>query len=423
MSFVIIKPRNHQKVLSSLANMLSFITSGRRSIEGISNIVSFDYHLLIIDSLVSIDGYDALNPRKTRIVRDAIFRLSKYKIKTVPYFKRAIDAEVQMIHKKRKCKFYVVFPTLINPISFPKTKCFSLAQSTIDVKNLDQIRQQFQIDIAMKQSSNQLSVKVHSFLMRRLNDITYLTLTRRASSPEQSFDSAQKVMDLFRGIVSFSLSRYTHYFQGGMPQPLAFVLPSPCFYVFAHDGAFRDYWPTWPLPFTLHIRTLNHQQVQVITALIKSFDQGLKRGNLVRRVLEPMLRLYGLALDQVDRGLTFLYLWQILELLALGHMERLSDLKKKKRIRSLLKDKLRKDVFEYLYKRRNLLVHEGRLDVRLEDELNALKSLCDYSISFLFENMNKLNDWRELKVYLQNIGLNKTEINLKIGVLREIIAD
>jgi len=57
MSLVIIKPKNHQKVLNLLANILSFITSGRRSIEGISNIVRFDYHLLIIDSLVSIDGY------------------------------------------------------------------------------------------------------------------------------------------------------------------------------------------------------------------------------------------------------------------------------------------------------------------------------------------------------------------------------
>ena len=330
MSFVIIKPKNHQKVLNLLANILSFITSGRRSIEGISNIVRFDYHLLIIDSLVSIDGYDELDPQKTRIVRNAMFRLSKYKIRTVPYFKRAIDAEVQTIHKKRKCKFYVVFPTLINPISFPKTKCFSLAKSTIDVKNLNQIRQQFQIDIAIKQSSNQLSVKVHSFLRRRLNDITYLTLTRRASSPEQAFDSTRKVMDLFRGIVSFCLNRYTHHFQGGMSQPLAFVLPSPCFYVFAHDGAFRDYWSTSPLPSTLHIKTLNHQQVQEITALIELFDQGLSRGNLAKKVLKPMLRLYGLALDQLDRGLTFLYLWQILELLALGHMEKLSDIKKKR---------------------------------------------------------------------------------------------
>ena len=64
-----------------------------------------------------------------------------------------------------------------------------------------------------------------------------------------------------------------------------------------------------------------------------------------------------------------------------------------------------KDVSECLYKRRNLLVHRERSDVRLEDELNALKSLCDDSISFFFANIDKLSYWKELDFYFKNISL------------------
>lgn len=424
MSFVTIKQRIHQRLLNLLRETLNLVSPDSGRIEGMSNIISFDRNLLIIDSQVSIAGYEEFDLQKMRIVRDAIVRLSKYKVRTVPYFKKAIEAEVRTLRRRRRYQFYAVFPTLIDLRSLCGIKHFSLAGNIVEVLNLEQMKKRFNIDSATEHSFMDLPGRTGRFLVANQNDIAYLTLERLEPTPVQAFANAGKIMDLFRAIISFSLNRNMYHAQGGRPQPLAFVSCSPCYYVFDRNGGFKDYWLDFSSPINLHLRRLNSQQVRDITRFIELFNQGLQRGrNLTEKVLEPMLRQYGLALDQSDRDMTFLCLWQVLEFLALAHLERLPDKEKGRRIQALSRSEREKEVFECLYKRRNLLVHRGRFNVRLEDELNALKSLCDYSISFLFEKIDKMDDWRALKYYLQNVILGKTEINRKMGVLREIMGD
>lgn len=421
MSFVTIKQRIHQRLLDLLRETLNLVSRDSGWIEGMSNTISFDRNLLIIDSQVSIAGYEELGLQKMRIVRDAIVRLSKYKLRTVPYFKKAIEAEVRTLRRRRRYQFYAVFPTLIDSRSLCGIERFSLARNILEVLNLEQMKKRFDMNRASTDSFMDLPGRTGRFLTAKQNDIAYLTLARLEPDSKQAFASAGKVMDLFRAIVSFSLNRNMYHSQGGRSQPLAFVSCSPCYYVFNRKGDFEDYWLDFSSPISLHLRRLNSQQVQDIMRFIQLFNQGLQRGNLTEKVLEPMLRQYGLALDQSDRDMTFLCLWQVLEFLALAHLERLPDKEKGRRMQALSRNKREREVFECLYKRRNLLVHRGRFNVRLQDELNALKSLCDYSISFLFENIDKMDDWRTLKYYLQNVILGKTEINRKMGVLGEIM--
>lgn len=422
MSRVTIKQKNDQGLLDLLTKLLGCVAPGGKGIDGVNNIISFDQYLMILDSLVSINGYEELDPEKVRIIKAAIFRLSTYKKRGIAYFKRAVEAQLRFIRRRSKREFYVVFPTLVNPASVSGVQHFSLGQNTIEVSNLAETRQRFEIDIAIRQSLVNMPKRTRSFLERRKGDITYLILVRTAFDGEQALKDAQKVMDLFRGIVTFSLTRNTYHWQGGPPHPLAHVLPFPLYYVFDRSGGLQDYWVGWPLPTRHYIRSLSDRGLKDIKRFIGLFEQGIEDGNLTEKILDPMLRKYGLASGQQDRGLTFLYLWQILEVVALGGEGQLPDTKKKKRIKALLENDLQRGVFECLYRRRNLLVHAGKFGVRLEDEINALKSLCDYSISFLFYNLDKINDLKDLQYYLQNIRLKEIEITRKIRILREMLS-
>jgi len=421
MSRVTIKQKNDQGLLDLLIKLLGCVAPSGKGIDGVNNIISFDQYLMIFDSLVSINGYEELDPEKMRIIKAAIFRLATYKKQSIAYFKRAIEAELRFIQRRSKREFYVVFPTLVNPESLSGTQHFSLGQNTIEVRNLAKTGQKVEIDTAIKESLVHMPIRTSSFLKSRKGDITYLILIRTTFDGQQALNDAQKVMDLFRGIVTFSLTRNTYHWQGGPPHPLAHILPFPLYYVFDRSGGLQDYWVGWPLPTRYYVRSLSDRGQKDIKRLIGLFEQGLEDGNLTEKILDPMLRKYGLASGQQDRGLVFLYLWQILEVVALGGEGQLPDTKKKKRIKALLANDLQRNVFKCLYRRRNLLVHEGKFGVRLEDEINALKSLCDYSISFLFDNLGKINDLKDLDYYLQNVRLEEIEKKRKMRILREML--
>ena len=131
MSRVTIKQQNDQGFLDFLTKSLGCVAPGRKGIDGVNNIISFDQYLMILDSLVSINGHEELDPEKIRIINAAIFRLATYKKQSIAYFKKAIEAELGLIRRRSKREFHVVFPTLVGPASLSGTQYFSLGQNTI----------------------------------------------------------------------------------------------------------------------------------------------------------------------------------------------------------------------------------------------------------------------------------------------------
>lgn len=408
------------KVEGILKEMLRYLQPGTNTISGINNIIHFEYSLLVLSSLLNIAGYEELSLRKRKVIHNAIFRLASYKNKTFNYFKKAVEVEVHRLRKQTREKFFVVFPALVNPDSFSGIQDFTLKAGKVNVKNLKKTQQKFDIQTAFKQSIRDHSMRE---LLRILPRITYFVVDQQAISSQDALSGATEIVNLLRAIINFFLCRGTYHLQGGRPGPLAYILPSPYYYVFDRNGVYKDFWFEYPYPSGHYVdpKHITTPQINKIQGLIGQINRAFEEGNLAKEVLEPMIRSYGSALDQIDRCLVFLYFWQSLEFLVLRHKNHVTDDQMKRRVKSLLRNDLAKDTFDYLYKRRTSLVHRGRFDVRLEDEINALKSICGISISFLLANINSLKDWKALEFYFENMGFKTDEISLKIDVLKQMI--
>jgi hypothetical protein len=101
------------------------------------------------------------------------------------------------------------------------------------------------------------------------------------------------------------------------------------------------------------------------------------------KLLVEALQKYGRALDTDEWRLTFLELWQILELLTLQSNEQLNMKQVLSRINCLLnQNELIKDLLAMLYETRNRLVHEGHFSHRRGLEM----------VRYLLNNSGKLTD-------------------------------
>ena len=372
----------------------------------------FDRVVYILGNLVDIQGFNYNNDQKRRLIGHSLTRFSRYRRKNSSMLVKALETELRRWKSIVAKKFFLIFPLNIKYESLNGTRHFVVDRIKLKTRSFAYAKTNYDFRFPLK------ILKADKELRRSIKDFTYVTVEVYGKNQDDAVNSANKRVELFRSLLNFDLSFGMITWQTGRPKPLTRIERSKYIFIFDENRRYLGYW-TNVGEFRYQLVKLTKKQTKAIKKNVKDFEK-LERSKL-RNILVECLNLYGYALDQIERGYTFLNLWQILELIALKDASGIKLRKVKSRIKAIFKGKqIISDVLDVLFHKRNALVHEGRIsDFSLQD-VNQIKGITEACIDFLWSHINKMGNTTSLNNFYENIGLNIKKLDEKIAVLNYI---
>lgn len=74
-----------------------------------------------------------------------------------------------------------------------------------------------------------------------------------------------------------------------------------------------------------------------------------------------------------------------------------------------------------LYKKRNYLVHEFKINYISQQDRNLAKAISESTLLFLIDPPTKINNEQDLKILFDNIFLSKSELKKKNSIISKIL--
>ncbi|MFQ5822031.1 MAG: hypothetical protein ACE5I5_18755 [Candidatus Heimdallarchaeota archaeon] len=325
---------------------------------------------------------------------------------------KALKTELKRWKSMVPKKFFLIFPLNIEYETLNGTRHFIVDKMKLKTRSFAHAKTNYDF------KTPHMILRHDKEIRKNINDFTYVIVETSGKNQNDAFNSANKRVELFRSLLNFDLSFGMITWQIGRPRPLTRIERSKYIFVFQENRRYLGYWGNVG-EFRYQLVKLTKNQIIAIKKNIKDFEK-LER-NKLKNILVECLNLYGYALDQIERGYTFLNLWQILELIALKDASGIKLDKVKSRIKAIFKGKqIISDVLDVLFCKRNDLVHEGRIsDFSLQD-VNQIKGITEACIDFLWSHVNKMGNTDGLNNFYENIGLTKKKLDKKIAVLNYI---
>jgi hypothetical protein len=228
----------------------------------------------------------------------------------------------------------------------------------------------------------------------------------------EAFETADRSFELFRTLLNLipQFGRITRRW-GGYPTPLATIFPPPVFGIFDQAGKFIE--------FYYNTQMYDYRRPNLIPA--NQIEGARKLANRLRHpndknttilLLTESLEKYGQALDSTEWRLSFLTLWQILELITLQSSDELNMKQVVSRTNGLLRqDQLAGDLLLALYETRNQLVHLGQFpDEQGLTEINLLKFIVERAINSFFAKLRIVRTKSSLTRYYDYQFVNDTDL-------------
>jgi len=407
-------PGHPEKVLRYVNRAISCYQPGTTTLQGLA-IVRFEKYLYILGDLIKIPNMPYNNDEKRYIIRAAIEKFASYRRRSLYLLRKAIQSVRERRNKIPKNSYYVIFPTNLPIKAFSRRKFLKIGNIRLHINSLSVLKN-FTFPSHVIQTTVADLKKVYGS-----QDIC-LEIILRARDSNEAFSRAYWWFEVYRALINFSLSygKITYHF--GRPKPLSTFLPPKHMLVFDHGKRFSADWHSYPTYDRYHTISLRQNQIAAIDKVIKRFNR-LKRNHLKNRLTE-VLRLYNFALDEVEKGYSFLNFWQILELVTLKDPHEVSTERMKKRIKSIfLRDPVVPDLVDALFEKRNQLVHEGALSQFSQDDVNQIKIIAEGCIElFLLTSLpNVLQTKANLHDFYDSLALEKPRIREKRRILGYVL--
>ncbi|HOK25072.1 MAG TPA: HEPN domain-containing protein [Bacteroidales bacterium] len=247
----------------------------------------------------------------------------------------------------------------------------------------------------------------------------YLLVKVDGFSIFRAWKTIEPTFNLLRGLAEFVVSYNTWTFfsrpkiKADIPHP-KFVFGvadklRPTYIEFAEQEA---------IPKNL---TLNTKQMRSLEKYLKLFQKKPAK-NTINDLLADVFRLYCQAMDENNLSYCFLGFWQIAERISLSDPNRPSSEIIKKRLAFFTNSKSDFDLSPYirrLYVKRCDLVHKG-IDEIEETDFNILKSICEFSIVWLYTNRLMYKSINHLETFFSSKDLGNDNINAAIQILNYI---
>jgi len=203
--------------------------------------------------------------------------------------------------------------------------------------------------------------------------------------------------------------------------PLSRIHPSKFTFIFDQDKKYKTFWYTTG-EFERFTERLDKRLLENSLNVLKTFN-SLKENELKDILIESLLR-YNYALDEYIHGSTFIYFWQILEYITLKHLYDITEKDVCNRVKTITMiagvSELWRDLVDAVYKKRNYLVHEGRISDYAMDDINVIRLICQFAIDSLFYFTKKFETKEKLDFFYRNYSLNRKDFRRRKEVLRYI---
>lgn len=412
MSKIGISQRHQEKVYPYVTQAISLYDPGTTTLRD-NNIYKFGRIVYILGNLIDIQGHPYNNDKKRRLISSGIKRFSQYRIKSFRLFLRALETEIRQMERRTLSKFFVVFPWNLSYESLQRKRHFILAKTRLKTYPSTYVYRHF--DFA--RPYHLLSDRRRG-IRGSTHDFTFITVEIYARNENDAFKIAEQRVELLRSLFNFVLSYGKVTWQMGRPSPLALIDPPRYMFTFNEKKQFLNYWFNVG-PHEYRLLRLRHNELERIKKAAARFEK--LRNNKLKDVLIDCLKLYDYALDQIERGYIFLNLWQILELISLKESNGISLDKARNRIKAIFRNNpVVSDVLNAVFRKRNRLVHQGKLANFSLEDVNQIKGIAEASINFLFSHVNKLKTKDNLRSFYENLNINNTKLDKKIGVLKYV---
>jgi len=154
--------------------------------------------------------------------------------------------------------------------------------------------------------------------------------------------------------------------------------------------------------------------------LITILDLLSKQDKKIKEISEDSLKLYLEAITEKQLELSFLKFWIITERIIKQGGKRKDDsliliLKK------IIKEKHLKRMIDSLYRKRNDMVHEFKINYISQQDRNLAKAIAEQTILFLIDPPTKIKNLEEFKILIDNVFSSKENLKAKRKIINKLI--
>jgi len=145
-----------------------------------------------------------------------------------------------------------------------------------------------------------------------------------------------------------------------------------------------------------------------------------KQDKKILEISEDSLKLYLEAISEKQLEISFLKFWIITERILKQGGKR-NDISLLNVLKKIIKEKHLKRMVDSLYKKRNDLVHEFKVNYISQQDRNLAKAISESVVLFLIDPPTKINNVQDLRILIDNIFLSKDELKKKKTIISKII--
>jgi hypothetical protein len=158
----------------------------------------------------------------------------------------------------------------------------------------------------------------------------------------------------------------------------------------------------------------NYKRLKAILDLLEKQDKK------ILEISEDSLKLYLEAISEKQLEISFLKFWIITERVLKQGGKR-NDISLLNVLKKIIKEKHLKRMIDGLYRKRNDLVHEFRINYISQQDRNLAKAISESVILFLIDPPTKINNVQDLRTVIDNIFLSKDELKKKKSIISKIM--
>ena len=410
-----ISENNQKKILEYIKWLLSKLQLLADALMG-NSFDTFDYQarIEIIASILIVDGKISLPKEVIReMVTDILWSLKREK-NDKPNWSQIYPKILSSIsnYEKQPLKEYLIlFPLFIKKKR--NIKVIRIMDTNFSVSNWRKIKKfpgwkelvsKFELIEPNKKGELEKTL---------LTKFTPLLVKLKAKNYQDAFEKSSKDFEILRSAINLVIEYgifHSIFFTSKPNKPLGKCLPPKIYGIFREDGGFKQIAYIHKEYNYLSTEATNTDTIPYATKLLLR-TKNLKKE--LKDIATSALIRYGQAMDTTDWSVSFLALWQVLELLSLRNIveKNLSMAEVQKRIGKLVKDEpYFDDILDIITQSRHSLVHKGEFSEEGYRDVNFIKIFSENAIGNFISLSSKFQSIPELDMYYESSTKNSHDL-------------
>lgn len=255
------------------------------------------------------------------------------------------------------------------------------------------------------------------------NKYFFLRESIKCNSSYEAFLQIMPIVERFRGLLEFSIGKYSTRIFSSQQQPLRKISEPPFIIIISNRIDWNIYQVDIDETFNNKYTLVKREQMEKFHNNLALFEQYPKLNSTNELILNSLV-LYIKALDARFNYEIFLSFWQLAEILMnselFGGQTKIMATRFKHFSRKLIADEIGLDYsIDALAEKRKAIVHSGHTTVS-NGEIKLIKILCDLMISWMIGVSNNLKTVNHLDDYFKFKDFSDNKLSTLYNVLEYI---